>query len=109
MSGLHNYDSEIHALDERIGRLALLCGADISRPEAVVGLIKGNFGVCSRQEASALDHQKELRALLMMKYRIEVGCIDSIGAADCAKLIAEQDERLRRSGFPSESIERGAS
>jgi hypothetical protein len=40
----------------------------------------------------------------MMKYQIEVNCIDTIGAAECAQLIAEQDERLRRSGFPPRSI-----
>ncbi len=104
MSGLHNYDGEIHALEERIGRLALLCGADLSHPEIVIGLIKGNFDVCSHREAVAPEHLNELRALLMMKYQIEVNCIDTIGAAECAQLIAEQDERLRRSGFPPRSI-----
>lgn len=106
MSGIHNYDIEIHALEERIGRLALLCGADLSRPEIIIELIKGNFSVCSHQEAVANEHKKELRALLMMKYKIEVNCIDSIGTAQCAQLILEQNERLRRSGFPPQSIER---
>ena len=109
MSGLQHYDSEIHELEKRIGRLALLCGADLSRPAVVIGLIKGNFSVCSSQNKVAPEHREELRALLMMKYRIEASCIDSIGAADCAKLISEQDERLRRSGFPPQSIERGPS
>lgn len=109
MSGLEHYDSEIHALEKRIGRLALLCGVDLPRPAVVIGLIKGDVSVCSRQSAVASEHREERRALLMMKYQIEVSCIDSIGAADCAKLIFEQDERLRRSGFPPQSIERGQS
>ncbi|MFT3930363.1 MAG: hypothetical protein QM709_08720 [Spongiibacteraceae bacterium] len=107
MSGLHNYDSEIHALDERIGRLAILCGVDISRAENVMGLIKSNFAVCMNRDAAALEHQKELRALLVMKYHIEVSCINSIGAAECAKLISQQDEQLRRSGFPPQSVSGG--
>lgn len=104
MSESQHYDSQIHALDERIGRLALLCGADLSRPEVVVGLIKGNFSVCSHRDDVAQQHREEIRALLMMKYRIEVSCINAIGATDCAKLISEQDERLRRGGFPPQSI-----
>lgn len=109
MSGLQNYDSEIHALEQRIGRLALLCGADLSHPEVVIGLIKGNFSGCLRRDTVAPQHRDELRALLMMKYKIEVSCIDAIGAAECAQLIAEQDERLRRRGFPPQSIESGSS
>lgn len=106
MSGLHSYDTEIHALEQRIGRLALLCGADLSRPEIIIGLIKGNFSACSHQGAATHEHQKELRALLMMKYQIESSCIDAIGTEQCAQLIAEQDERLRRNGFPPQSMER---
>lgn len=104
MTGIEHYDNQIHALDERIGRLALLCGADISCSEVVVGLIKGDFNACSLRNSVPQEHREELRALLMLKYRIEVSCIDSIGAAECAQLIAEQDERLRRRGFPPQSI-----
>jgi hypothetical protein len=40
----------------------------------------------------------------MMRYYIEISCIDAIGVEDCARLIVEQDEQLRRSGFPRESL-----
>ena len=104
MSGLEHYDEEIEALDKRIGRLALLCGADLSRHEVVIGLIKGNMAVCEHAQQIAPGHREELRALLMMKYRIEASCVDAIGAEQCARLIAEQDDKLRRHGFPPQSL-----
>lgn len=106
MSGLEHYDREIYELDERIGRLALLCGADLSRPDVVVALIKGRFEVCTRDEAVSKARRVELRALLMLKYKIEADCVDALGAAHCARLIAEQDARLRLRGFPPRSQER---
>ena len=36
MSELEHYDRETYELDQRIGRLALTCGADLSRQEVVV-------------------------------------------------------------------------
>ncbi|HEX2493752.1 MAG TPA: hypothetical protein VHK24_08245 [Steroidobacter sp.] len=104
MSKLQHFEDNIHALDERIGRLALICGADLTKSETVVYLIKGHFETCTRGDAISAQHRDELRALLMMKYKIEMSCIDAIGAEDCARLIFEQDERLRRSGFPPESL-----
>jgi hypothetical protein len=104
MSELGHFDSEIYALDERIGRLALVCGADLSREDVVVGLIKGRFDVCAHRDSIPAAARAELRHLLMMKYRIELSCIDSIGAGECARLIRDQDERLRRRGFPPQSI-----
>lgn len=104
MSGLEHYDEEIEALDKRIGRLALLCGADLSRHEVVIGLIKGNTAVCEHVQQVAPGQREELRALLMMKYRIEASCVDAIGAEQCARLIAEQDDKLRRHGFPPQSL-----
>ena len=104
MSGLQHYEGEIQAVDARIARLALLCGADISRIDIVSNLIKGNFAVCTHANSTALGTLQELRALLMMKYRIEASCVNAIGAGDCARLIAAQDEKLRHSGFPPESL-----
>jgi hypothetical protein len=101
---IHNYDEQIGAVEARIGRLALLCGADLSRPEVVIGLIKGNFAVCGRDVGVDPVHRDELRALLMLKYDIKASCVDSIGTADCARLMAEQDEKLRRRGFPPQAI-----
>ena len=104
VSDLQHFEMEIHALDERIGRLALLCGADISRPESVLRLIKRQFETCTHGDAVGMQHRDELRSLLIMKYQIEVSCIDAMGVQDCARLIVEQNERLRRSGFPPESL-----
>lgn len=104
MSGLQHYDEQIEELDRRIGRLALLCGADLSRHEVVVGLIKGNAASCDHAGSVAPEHRAELRALLMLKYRIEASCVDALGAEQCAQLIAEQDDKLRRSGFPPQTL-----
>lgn len=101
---IHNYDEQIGAVEARIGRLALLCGADLSRPEVVIGLIKGNFAVCGHEANVDPAHRDELRALLMLKYDIKASCVDSIGTADCARLMAEQDEKLRQRGFPPQTI-----
>ena len=104
MSGLQHYDEQIEELDRRIGRLALLCGADLSRRDVVVGLIRGQFEQCEHADALAAPHRAELRALLMLKYKIEVSCIGDLGAEHCAQLIAEQDEKLRRRGFPPQTL-----
>lgn len=104
MSGLQHYDEQIEALDTRIGRLALLCGADLSRRDVIVHLIKGQFGDCDHAAGIANEHRQELRALLMMKYNIELSCIDAIGAEQCAQLIAAHDDKLRRRGFPPQAL-----
>lgn len=46
MSELQHYDREIYELDERIARLALIDGANLSRSAVVVGLIEGQFDAC---------------------------------------------------------------
>lgn len=101
------YDDELFALDQRIGQLALACRADLSRDEIVIALIKGRYEYC--EAARDLDPRKreELRALLMMKYRIEASCVDSLGTDDCRRLLAEHEEKLRRRGFPPQSIADG--
>jgi len=103
VSELDHYDREIYELDQRIGRLALACGADLSRHEVVVGLIKGHFEGCTHADAFTKSRLAELRALLMLKYKIEASCLDAMGVADCSRLISEQDARLRQRGFPRES------
>lgn len=100
MSGLDHYEEELTALDKRIARLALLCGADLTREDVLIHLIKGQFEACPQSGAIDKSHLQELRALLMMKYNIEVSCIHSMGAEQCARLIAEHDDKLKRAGFP---------
>ncbi|OFZ73237.1 MAG: hypothetical protein A2W04_00495 [Betaproteobacteria bacterium RBG_16_64_9] len=47
----------------------------------VVGLIKGRFEVCTRSDALSKARREELRALLMLKYKVEASCVDALGAA----------------------------
>ncbi len=103
MSELGHFDREIYELDERIGRLALLCGADLSRPEVVLRLIKGQFEDCSRPEALTPLRREELRGLLLLKYKIEASCLEAVGPVECARIIAEQEALLRQRSFPPQS------
>ncbi|MBK7665482.1 MAG: hypothetical protein IPJ21_18490 [Sterolibacteriaceae bacterium] len=84
MSELEHYDREIYELDQRIGRLALACGADLSRHEVVVGLIKGHFESCAHTDALSKSRLAELRALLMLKSLLsktayDVGSSEGLG------------------------------
>ncbi len=99
MTGLEHYDEELYALEQRLGRLALACGADLSREDVVIALIKGRWDLCPRAAHVPERTREELRALLMLKYRVEASCVDSLGAEDCRRLIAEHDEKLRGCGF----------
>ncbi len=107
VSELGHFDREIYELDQRVGRLALLCGADLSRPEVVLRLIKGQFEDCTRPEALNALGREELRGLLLLKYKVEANCADTIGEEQCARLIAEQDAMLRERMFPPQSQVKG--
>jgi hypothetical protein len=98
MTGLDHYDRELLGLDMRIHRLALACGVDLNAKDMIVSLIKGDFAVCRR---GANPKRRELRGLLMLKYKIEEHCIADLGAADCLKIIEAEEENLRRRGFPA--------
>jgi hypothetical protein len=100
-NGLEHFDREIYAIDERIGRLALACGVSLDERANVVALIKGNFTVC-RAESNPARH--ELRALLMMKYQIEERCLATLGDAQCLRLIADGEARLRERGLPIDPL-----
>ena len=92
----HHYDQELLALDTRIRRLAIACGIDLAVRDMIVSLIKGNFAACPR---GAPPKQRELRVLLMMKYRIEESCIADLGAGDCLRIIEDEERRLHQRGF----------
>ena len=104
MSELEHFGREIYELDERIGRLALMCGADISRSAVVAALIKGQFDICEHKNELSRAKLDEIRGLLMLKYKIEASCVDDLGVAHCEQLIAEQDIRLSNRGFPPEAL-----
>ncbi len=96
MSGLEQFDEELYAIDVRIARLAIACGVDIGRKDNIVSLIKGQFDICRR---GANIKRGELRALLMLKYRIQENCVGSMGTDQCLRLVEEEEARLRRQGF----------
>jgi hypothetical protein len=96
MSELEHYDEELYALDERINRLALACGADLTSADAIVSLIKGDFSACRR---SSSPKRRELRGLLMLKYHIEEHCVAELGAGECRRIIDAEQARLRARGF----------
>jgi hypothetical protein len=90
------YDRELYAIDVRINRLAIACGADLKQKDVIVSLIKGNYAVC---RAGDNPKRRELRGLLMLKYKIEESCIEDLGGAECLKIIENEDERLKKHGF----------
>ena len=97
MSGFENFGEELRALEERLERLALACGVDLHNRAVVTSLIRGDFAVCER---GSFPKRDELRALLMLKYRIESRCIDDLGAGDCMRIVEQVDADLARRGFP---------
>jgi hypothetical protein len=96
MSEFERYDEELYALDQRINRLALACGADLTAGDTIVSLIKGDFSACRRDYA---PKRNELRALLMLKYHIEEHCVAELGAGECRRIIEAEGQRLRSRGF----------
>ena len=104
MSELEHYDREIYELDERIGRLALICGADLSLSTVVAALIKGHFDNCAHKNDLSKAKLEEIRGLLMLKYKIEASCVDDLGVEHFDQIVAEQDMRLRNRGFPSKVL-----
>ena len=104
MSELEHYDRDLYELDARIGRLALACGAELSRSEVVVGLIKGQYDVCAHKEKLSPAKLLELRGLLMLKYKIEDEYAEEFGVADFDRMVAEQDALLSKRGFPRQSL-----
>jgi len=104
MSELEQYEREIYELDACIGRLALACGADLSLSEVIVELIKGRFEVCAHRTNLNAAGLLELRGLFILKYKIEDQLIEEFGAADFARVVAEQDALLSMRGFPGRSL-----
>jgi len=97
MSDLEHFDKELFELDQRIRRLALACGVDLTQKETIVSLIKGNYDVCKHGDN---PKRQELRGLPILKYHIEEHCIASLGADQCARLIDEEEARLQQRGLP---------
>ena len=93
MSGLEHYDDELFALDQKIMRLAISCGIDLAQNNVIVSLIKGDYSVCSRGDN---PKRETLRGLLMMKYKIEKDCVDSLGVDECYKIVNEVESKIHK-------------
>jgi len=99
MTGLQHHDREMREVDERIARLSLLIGADLSRHDVVIEILAGRYSAPEGSK-SHTNPVQELRALLIMKYRIEVSWIDEDGLEECARRLAELEGKLRERGLP---------
>lgn len=99
MSDLGRYDEEIHGVDERIGRLAIALGVDVSQDTVLVSFIRNHLDAFCGNEPGRRALCEQLRALIMLKYRIEEGCMDYLGDGPCRALLDAERERLRRQGF----------
>jgi len=99
MSALEHHDREMREVDERIARLSLLIGADLSRHDVIGDILAGRFAAPGGSK-SHTNPVQELRALLVMKYRIELSWIDEDGLEECARRLAELEGKLRDRGLP---------
>ena len=98
LSELHSGD-DLLALRTHIGRMAIVCGVDISRDDNVGRLLAGDFSQC-------LWHGREeevLRALLVLLYRLETSISDDLGVDGLLDLWRTHDDSLTRHGFPANS------
>jgi hypothetical protein len=103
MSGLEHFDRELHDLDLRIGQLARLCDADLSRADVVVALIHGNYAGHVRGSGLDRAHFEELRGLLMLRYRVEEKCLAEMDVDACIRMVDAEHARLRAAGLPTVS------
>jgi len=97
-SELHSGD-DLLALRTHIGRMAIVCGVDISRDENVGRILAGDFSQCS-------GHGREagvLRALLVLLYRLETSVSEDIGIDGLVSLWQQHSALLVQHGFPADS------
>lgn len=94
-SELHSGD-DLLALRTHIGRLAIVCGVDISSDGNISRVLAGDFGQCH-------DHRREaelLRALLVLLYRLETSVSEDLGVEGLVGLWHQHNQILASHGFP---------
>lgn len=96
MSGLEHYREEIFAVEERIGRLAIVCRVDLEDSHQVHALRNGQVNGFGGHDAHTMTL---LRQLLNLRDIIEGHCIDDRGAEECRLIREEIEEQLRLHGF----------
>jgi hypothetical protein len=95
---LHAGD-DLLALRSQIGRMAVVCGLDVSDNENIGRLLAGDYSLCH-------DHDSEaelLRALLVLLYRLETSVSEDLGIDGLVDLWRTHNEILTRHGFPANS------
>ena len=97
-SALHGGD-DLLALRTHIGRLAVVCGVDISRDENVARLLAGDYSQCRHRS----DKAEVLRALLVLLYRLEASVSEDLGIDGLIDLWQQHNAVLIRHGFPADS------
>lgn len=93
-SELHSGD-DLRVLRAHIGRLAMTCELDLGHGETVARLLAGDHSLCHghRREAELL------RALLILRYRLEASVSEDLGIAGLTKLWQQHDDILARHDF----------
>jgi hypothetical protein len=97
-SELHSGD-DLLALRAHIGRMAIVCGVDISRDDTVGRLLAGDFSQCQRHGRE----EEVLRALLVLLYRLETSISEDLGIDGLVDLWRTHNDILIRHGFPANS------
>ena len=95
MSELEDYDEEIFAVEERIGRLAIACRIDLTDSAQLAAVRNGNHNGSDQDEHGV----HLLRHLLVLKDYITLHCVQDRGAEECRHIMEEIDNRLRQHGF----------
>ena len=98
LNELHEGD-DLLALRTQIGRLALVCGVDISRDDNVTHLLSGDYSRCHQHPREA----ELLRALLVLLYRLESSVSEDLGIDRLVRLWGQHDTLLIEHGFPADS------
>lgn len=97
-SELLQIEASFEALNERIARLSIGLGLELSHDHQIHELL------CTPQAPQAHDlHQArswtELRGLLVLRYSMEKNLAEKIGVETLKQILIEAESHLERSGF----------
>ena len=95
---LHSGD-DLLALRTHIGRMAIVCGVDISHEDNVSLLLAGDYSQCHEHGREA----EVLRAMLVLLYRLESSVSEDLGIDGLVSLWQQHNSVLVLHGFPVRS------
>lgn len=102
---LHRMESSIEALNARIARLAIALDVSLERDDELARVMDRHFVPLVQNESphSAEHHVackwEELRGLLVLRYSVEMRCVDQVGVIATRQIMLEAEEHLLREGF----------